>query len=244
MIKFRPFISIYNLDEAKDILNEVIWTFSSNLNGVGTARQRFNIDVVLSELQEIEHLTGSIKIVRRFFPIEDFVKKNDIDKRVMLLEFIAKCFLSVSNKLDWDELKILEARDKSIEQKGQFSYTSKKYRNKIKSLEATIRLDLEKDKVSIWIDFLETKSKKITSKKFFDTHETQVCWSQAFRNPMWFNNNSFGFKFSDGLWVSISPDDAEPIWVNESGKIGLYQKTMILYNANRPPDEFAKLANW
>ena len=67
MIKFRPFISIYNLDEAKDILNEVIWTFSSNLHGVGSARQRFNIDVVLSELQEIEHLTGSIKIVRRFF---------------------------------------------------------------------------------------------------------------------------------------------------------------------------------
>jgi hypothetical protein len=199
---------------------------------------------VSSEIQENEFLNGSIKLVYRYFPVEDFVKKNNQEKTEMLLHFITDCFLSVSNQLEWNEAKILEARDKSIEQKGQFSYTSKKYKNKIKSLEATIRLDLEKDKVSIWIDFLDTKTKKITSKKFFDTHDIQVCWFQSFRYPMWFDNNSFGFKFSHALWVSISPNDTEPLWENLSGKIGEYQKTMLIYNANRAPDEFAKLVNW
>ena len=61
MIKFRPFITIYGLKETFESLNEVIWTFSKHLKGVGTLRQRFNIHLVDYKEAERIYLKGSIK---------------------------------------------------------------------------------------------------------------------------------------------------------------------------------------
>ena len=153
MMKFAPYITIYDFDESADIQNEVTWTFSSFLKGISSVRQRFNIHVVRDIKNERHNLDGSIKSVWKYIPIENYLSASNYEQKQLLLELITSSFMDVSLKLDWNQKSIIEAKENCIKQNIHFHYTSKPVKHKASGLSARIELELLKDKVSIWVLF-------------------------------------------------------------------------------------------
>jgi hypothetical protein len=103
MMKLAPYITIYDFDESRDLQNEVIWTFSSFLNGISSTRHRFNIHVVRDIHKESQHLKGSIKSVSKYVSIDMYLNESKYEQKKFLLELITNCFLDVAQELGWEK---------------------------------------------------------------------------------------------------------------------------------------------
>jgi hypothetical protein len=244
MIKFAPHITIYDFDEVSAVQNEVIWTFSKNLKGISTVRNRFNIHVVKSENEQGVSLAGSIKSVWKYFSLEVFKNASLNEQKLLLLNLISDCFLDVAQEVGWDEHKIITARNDSIDQNIKFHYSSKVFKNKSRNIRAVVLLQIEKDRVSVWIEFSIDKKQKVIRKHLIDTHEDQFSIFRTFNKPRWFDKSNFGFEIADGLTLSISPEANVSEWNDSTSKKAAYIKYLVVYNANRSQAEMAKLANW
>lgn len=244
MMKFAPYITIYDFDESADIQNEVIWTFSSFLKGISSVRQRINIHVVRDIKNERHNLDGSIKSVWKYFPIENYLSASYYEQKQLLLDLITSSFMDVSYKLDWNQKSIIEAKENCIKQNIQFHYTSKLVKHKTSGLSARIELELLKDKVSIWVLFSTKNNQELIKKHLIDTPANQISAFRNFNRPEWINNSQFGFRFKNGLTLSISTDDNEKVWSEMNSKMDEYFKKQIDYNEKLSPEELAKLVNW
>lgn len=244
MIKFAPLISIYGLEGSKDIQNEVIWTFSSNLKGVGSVRQRFNIHVVEKKSEERCSLEGSIKSIWRVFDLQHFLICSKKLIKSILLDFIVDSLLEVSNELGWKRNEINKAKEQSVLKDIEFFYSSIPINNSTGNVKAHVELELIGDRVLIWIVFLYKKSNKVVRKHLIDTSEAQISWYRKFKEPRWISSEQFGFVFEDGIILSMNTKTLKKDWIGQNSlKYELFKKE-IDYNYNLTSEERARLMNW
>lgn len=243
MIKFAPFITIYEFEESKYLQHEVIWTFSSRLKGISPVRQRFNIHVVENADSERKDMNTSIKSVWKQISKEHFLNASENEKRIIILNLITDCLMSVSEELAWSERSILLAREQAISQNIQFQYTSKIRKNKSGDTSAKIRLELVKNKVSIWIEFSFKNKQESITKHLIDTNPENISFFHNFDTPIWLNDTNFGFLFKNGMTLSISAENSIPIWSKAENNADEWFKKIIAYDENTSLEELAKLAN-
>lgn len=244
MMKFAPYITIYDFDESEDLQNEVIWTFLSFLKGISSTRHRFNIHVVRDIHKEKQHLEGSLKSVWKYVPIDMYLNVSKNKRKQFLLELITNCFLDVALELGWDQNSIIEAKEKSITQNVDFQYRSKPVKNKTGKNSARIELQLLKDKVSIWVVFSSNSEQDLIKNHLIDTPLEQISIFRSFQKPKWINNTQFGFQFKNGMKLSVSVEKNEIIWSQVNSKMEELFKKQIDFNEKLSPEEFVKFVNW
>jgi hypothetical protein len=242
-MKFAPYITIYDFDESLDLQNEVIWTFSSFLKGISSTRHRFNIHVVGDLHKERQHLEGSIKSVSKYVPIDMSLDESKNEEKEFLLELITNCFLDVAIELGWDQNSIIEAKEKSIMQNIDFQYSSKPVKNKTGQNGARIDLQLIKNKVSIWVVFSSNSDQDLIKNHLIDTPIEQISFFRSFPKPNWINNSQFGFRFKNGMALSVSVEKNEIVWSQVNSKMEELFKKQIDFNEKLSPEELVELAN-
>lgn len=243
MIKFTPNISIYDFEESKDIQNEVIWSLSKNLKGISSTRQRFNIHIVPNINDERRCLDGSIKTVWKFISIDQYLSLTLIEQKKTLLDLITNCLLDVSELLHWNKEAIIEASKKTLNENIQFEFKSKFYKNKKHDKKALIELKLDKNKVSIFIIFKFNNESDTITKHLIDTSIVQVSFFRNFDNPLWLNEECFGFKFKNGMTLYTAPYYNQPEWSPSQNTMDEWFKKSIDYNESMTSDEIVKLIN-
>ena len=244
MIRFAPLITIYNLEAASDVVNEVIWSFSSSLKGISSVRQRFNIHIVDNISSERHFLEGSIKSVWKYFPVGLILDKSKEEQKGILLDLIVDSFLSVSKFLDWDSKLIMSAKKQALGNKLQFHHESKPIYYKTKDIKASIELELTENKVSMWVVFYRKNIDKPLRIHLLDTHESEISFFGKFKSPLWINSNQFGFKLDDGVSLSIDYKSKKIVWTGTDSKIGELLMKQVNYDYKLTSEEYARLANW
>lgn len=244
MIKFAPFITIYNFDESGDLQNEVIWTFSSFLKGVSSIRHRFNIYIIDDIQKERQQLDGSVKSMWKYFSIDMYLNASKNKRKKMLLDLITNCFLDAAKELNWDEKLIIEANQNAIKHNICFHYNSKPIRNKTRECSAVVDLKLSKNIVSISILFSFKNNPQLIKKLLINTKVEQVSLFRNFNKPKWISSSQFGFQFKNGITLSISAESSERVWGEVNSKMYNYFKKLIDSDEKVTPEELAKLANW
>lgn len=243
MIKFAPHISIYGLDDSKDLQTEVIWTFSSFLVGVSSVRNRFNIHIVHDIRLESRSLEGSVKSISKFVELDGFADKSEMDKKTILLDLVTNAFLDVCNDLSWDKSAILQARENSIKQNIKFEYSSKVKNNSSRTLKAFIELELCGNNVRVWVGFSGKNYSKSIRKHLIDTYSEQVAFFRNFSTHKWISDEHYGFTFRNGLTLGISPEDQFAKWSEIKTKKDEFFRKSIDQNETASLEEMIKLAN-
>lgn len=241
MLKFAPFITIYDFEASSEIQNEVIWTISSYLKGVASTRQRFNIHIVDQIEKERTFLKGSIKSVWKYYSIEGFNAVKKEAQKILLLDLITSCLLDVSEELSWNEQAILEAKEYALKQDLQFQYCTKMTSNKSGDTKARIQLELKQDKLLIWVEFFDKNNTLLSKKQLIETHPFQLAVFRRFEKPHWIDPERFGFQFKNGLTLSLSQQDEKGIWNNVQSELDEVFIKQLDVNDNR---SFKELANW
>lgn len=218
MIKFAPYISIYDLDQEIGFQNEVIWTFSKNLKGISSHRQRFNIYLVNKKTEERKSLDGSIKSIWKYFDQTTFIREGIEISKLKLLNLIKDSFLEISKELNWDTDKINEAYKKSLEENIEFNYQTKKKFNKSRTRKGFIEMELNGNKVIIWGIILNTKNSIILKQQMIETFTLQVDWLRTFNNFKWINDKEFGFEFGQKLTLTVSENQNRAKWNNSNSE--------------------------
>ena len=212
MIRFSPYISIYDLHKDFEAVDEVIWTFSKNLKGIGTGRQRFNIHLVDNMDSERQHLDGSIKSIWKYLDQDNIRKEPLSTQKEIFLELITDSFLSVADELDWDKTSIKSAKEKSLEDRIEFEFLSKPRHNRSKNKSGLVKLKLNGDKVSIYAVLKiknQSESKEIL---MVDSFTLYISWLNTFKEYKWINEENFGFVFSNGVTLTCSFNKPKGIW--------------------------------
>ena len=200
------------MDQEIEFQNEVIWTFSKNLKGISSQRQRFNIHLVHKKSEERKWLDGSIKSIWKYFDQTTFIQ-NDIElSKLKLLNLIKDSFLEVSKELKWDTDKINEAYKRSLEENIDFNYQTKKKFNKSKTRKGFIEMELDGNKVIIWGIILNIKNSILFKQHMIETFTHQVDWFRTFNNFKWINDEEFGFEFGQKLSLTISENKNGAKW--------------------------------
>ena len=189
-------------------------------------------------------MDGSIKSIRKYVAVQDYLKLSDFEKKRFLLELITTCFLLVSKELNWSESAILDAREQSIIQNLSFEYIAKPIWNKSRNIKASIEIILHKEKASIYVLMTQKDQMKPKRKHLIDTPFWLISGINQFNKPKWLNDENFGFEFSTGLTISVSINNARGTWSKSSSKMDDYIKYTLLYNKNFCLKERARLANW
>lgn len=212
MIKFSPYIQIYNLSEEFEALNEVIWTFSKNLHGVSTAIHRLNIQLVSQKNDERKYLEGSIKSIWKYLDQSQICQNDERTNKELFLDLITECFLEIADDLGWDKDKINEARETSLREKLEFEYISKTRFNKLKTFKASLKLKLKAGRVSIYIIFSDKNNAARNEVHIIDTFLHHVSWFRMFKEAKWISDKEFGFVFSNEVTLSCSLDGKSGLW--------------------------------
>lgn len=243
MIKFAPYISLYGLDDSKDLQTEVIWTFSSFLIGVSSVRSRFNIHIVNDVQQESKSLEGAVKSISKFVELDNFASKSEKEKKTILLDLITDAFFDVSEDLGWDKNMIIQARKSAIKQHITFNYLSKPKKNVSRTAKATLELILTKNIVAIWVHFSIKNNPKPIRKHLLDTYPEQVAFFRNFENHKWISDEQYGFIFSNGLTLSVSPNNELAKWSEMRSNDDKFFKKSIDQDETISVEEMIKLAN-
>lgn len=212
MIKFAPYISIYDLDQKIEFQNEVLWTFSKNLKGISSQRQRFNIHLVNKKIEERKWLDGSIKSIWKYFDQTTLIQDDIELSKLKLLNLIKDSFLEISKELNWNTDKIYEAHNRSLEENIEFNYQSKNKLNKSRTRKGFIEMELDGNKVLIWGIILNTKNAILFKQLLIETFTHQVDWFRTFNNFKWINDKEFGFDFGQKLILTISENENGAKW--------------------------------
>lgn len=96
MLKFAPFITIYDFDESIEIQTEVIWAFSINLKGISSVRQRLNIHIVNNQKEECQNFHGSILSVRKYVSVVTYSGLSKTEQKHFLLNLIYESLLEIA----------------------------------------------------------------------------------------------------------------------------------------------------
>ena len=212
MIRFSPYITIYNLNKDFKALDEVIWTFSKNLKGIGTVRQRFNIQLVDNKKSERKHLEGSIKSIWKYFDENRLENESLSTQKEIFLELITESFLSVAEELDWNRDSIMNAKEKSINEGIEFESISKTKFNQAKNKSGFVKLKLKENRVSIYVILMDKNNKETTEILLVDTFPQYISWFKTFRDCKWVNEEDFGFVFSNGITLTCSFNKQKGNW--------------------------------
>ena len=212
MIKFSPYITIYDLNKGFKAVDAVIWSFSKNLKGIGTARERFNIHLVDNKDSERQQIQGSIKSIWKYFDKNRFEKESLSTQKEILLDLITDSFFSVATELDWDKAMIGNAKERSLDDGIEFEFVSKPRLNSSKSKSGSVKLKLKENKVSIYV-VLKAKN-EIDTKEILmlDSFPHHISTFKTFNEYKWLNEEDFGFVFSNGLSLTCSFNEPIGTW--------------------------------
>ncbi|UII19607.1 hypothetical protein [Fulvivirga ligni] len=221
MIKFSPYITIYDLEQDFNGLTEVIWTFSKNLKGISTQNQRFNIHIVSREADQRMWLEGSIKSVWKYFDQSKLNSNSDEENRRAFLELIADSFLLAADDLKWDKLAIERAYAQSLNDGIAFCYSSKPQLNKSKTAKSSLKLKLKENKVQLFVVFTMPDKNVEHEILLIETFQYHIDGLKTFKDPQWLSDDEFGFSFEMGITLSASIESLSAKWNHHNSKMEL-----------------------
>ncbi|TNE31415.1 MAG: hypothetical protein EP346_01015 [Bacteroidetes bacterium] len=243
MIKFAPLISIHNIDQSFP-LRQAEWTFSKNLSGVSNQRTRLNIDIVDTRDLENTFPDGGVKMVRKYFDVEDYNRSNNLDKRNKLLKLIQEAFIEISEHTNWNIDRIHQAYESSILEELNFSYASDYKSNKTRSFKARIEVELEDDKVKLFGRIVDKNGEFVKRVHFIDTTLQHAQWFRSFRVWRWIDPLNFGFIFGKNMSLTISVKDDSSTWNHDDTLPEHKFMEWVTYGKLTSLEDFVKWASW
>jgi hypothetical protein len=243
MLKFAPFITIYNFDESSDIQTEVIWAFSINLKGISSVRHRLNIHLVHSPEQEQQNVHGSILSVWKYASVSIYSELSKQEQKHFLLKLIYESLLEIVPLHNWNSDRISTAFEKTISSDIQFSYSSRANWNKRKSTKAATELILSENKISVWIIFSLREINKTVKIHLIDTSPIQLTFFGSFDKPCWIDDSNFGFRFKNGMTLTTSPVNESVVWSVDGNKEDEWFRKTVDLNEKVSQEEMLKIMN-
>ena len=221
MIKFSPYITIYDLDQEFNGLTEVIWTFSKNLKGISTQKQKFNIHIVPSESDQRMWLEGSIKSIWKYFDQSKLNSNSDEENRRAFLELITDSFLLAADDLKWDKLAIEKAYAQSLNDGIAFCYSSKPQLNKSDTVIASLKIKLQENKVQLFAVFTMPDKNEVHEILLIETFQYHIDALKTFKDPQWLTDEEFGFSFEMGMTLSATVESLSAKWNHNNSEMEL-----------------------
>lgn len=200
--QLTPYITIY-FEFSYSKQSDSAWQnisnlFSLYLEGILNSRNRVNIYLVNNQNLERTNVEGSIKSIWIYDKeiSENTITQKNIDQKV--LEIVYHSFLLLAQELNWDKIKIQNARQKCLDSNMKIDYISKPKSSKDRKHKASIRVRIQNEKAILSVIFYNRTLEVIKEEIIITTFIQYTTVFAFFDNPKWLDHDLFGYSLHNG----------------------------------------------